>query len=56
MKKKFENIFESIEVDPITGKYFLFIPEEVMNEMSWYEDTTLKISIEYNEVVLTEYN
>lgn len=54
MKKNSEDIFETIEIDPITGKYFIVIPEKVMNELSWYEDTKLRFSIESSEVVLTE--
>ena len=54
MKKNSDNIFESIEIDPITGQYFITIPEQIMNELSWYEDAKIQFSIEGNEVVLTE--
>lgn len=56
MKKNSENIFESIEIDPITGQYYITIPEQIMNELEWYEETKVKFSIESNEVILTEMN
>jgi hypothetical protein len=46
--------FESIEVDPISGEYYITIPEQIMNELSWYEDTEISFKIEGDEVVLTE--
>ena len=54
MKKNSGDIFESIEIDPISGQYFINIPEQVMNELEWYEDTKIKFSIEAGEVILTE--
>lgn len=56
MKKNSGDIFESIEIDPITGDYFIHIPEQVMNELEWYEETKIKFLIEGNEVILTEVN
>jgi len=54
MKKNFEEIFDSIQVDPITGKYFITVPEQIMNELSWYEDTEIKIRLEGDEIVISE--
>jgi len=54
MKKNFEEIFDSIQVDPITGKYFITVPEQIMNEFSWYEDTEIKIRLEGDEIVISE--
>ena len=56
MKKNSEEIFESIQVDPITGQYFLVIPEQIMNELSWYEDTEVKFLLDGNDVILSENN
>ncbi len=56
MKKNSGEIFESIQVDPITGKYFVIIPEQIMNELSWYEDTEIKFSLDGEEVILSEKN
>jgi hypothetical protein len=54
MKKNRGEIFESIEVDPISGEYYITIPEQIMNELSWYEDTKIKFTIDGGEVILTE--
>jgi len=54
MKKNSGDIFESIEVDPISGEYYIAIPEQIMNELSWYEDTEISFKIEGDEVILTE--
>jgi bifunctional DNA-binding transcriptional regulator/antitoxin component of YhaV-PrlF toxin-antitoxin module len=54
MKKNSGDIFESIEIDPISGQYYITIPEQIMNELEWYEDTRIKFSVEGGEVILTE--
>ncbi len=54
MQKKFGDIFENIQVDPITGNYFVHIPEQIMNEFEWYEDTEIQFSVEGNELILKE--
>lgn len=54
MKKNFGEIFESLQIDPITGEYFLTIPESIVNELSWYEDTEISFKLEGNDVVLSE--
>jgi len=54
MKKNSEEIFESIQVDPITGQYFLVIPEQIINELSWYEDTEIKFLLDGEDVILSE--
>jgi hypothetical protein len=54
MKKKSGDIFHSLQVDPITGEYYLVIPEQIINDLSWYEDTEIEFLIEGTEVILTE--
>ena len=54
MKKNSGEIFESVQVDPISGDYYVIIPESVANELSWYEDTEISFKIEGNDVILTE--
>jgi hypothetical protein len=55
MKKKFHGNSRPLEVDSINGEYYLTIPEEIINELSWYEDTMIQINLEGNELVLSEY-
>jgi len=54
MRKKTGEIFEPIKVDPISGEYFIVIPESFINEFSWYEDTEISLKIEGNEIILSE--
>lgn len=54
MKKNSGDIFESLQVDPISGEYYLVVPEEIVNELSWYEDTEICFTLDGNEVVLSE--
>jgi hypothetical protein len=54
MKKNPGEIFESVQVDPISGDYYVVIPESVANELSWYEDTEISFKVEGNDVILTE--
>jgi hypothetical protein len=54
MKKNSGKIFETVQVDPITGDYYVIIPESIANELSWYEDTEISFKIEGDEVILTE--
>jgi hypothetical protein len=55
MKKNSDNI-KAISVDPVTGEYYVIIPEWIANELSWYEDTEIKFDLEGNEVLLSEHN
>ena len=54
MKKNPGEIFESVQVDPISGDYYVLIPESIANELSWYEDTEISFKIEGDEVILAE--
>ena len=55
MKKNSGEIFEYIQVDPISGDYYVIIPESIANELSWYEDTEISFKVEGDEVILTEH-
>jgi hypothetical protein len=54
MKKNSGEIFEPVQVDPISGDYYLIIPESIANDLSWYEDTEISFKVEGNDVILTE--
>ena len=54
MKKNSGEIFETIEVDPVSGDYYIKIPGEIMNELSWYEDTEVKFLLDGKDVILSE--
>jgi hypothetical protein len=54
MKKNSGENFGVVEVDPITGEYFVKLPEWAMTELSWYEDTEIVIAVEGDEIILSE--
>lgn len=54
MKKNSGEIFEPLQVDPITGEYYLRIPEQIVNDLSWYEDTEIKLELSGDELILSE--
>ena len=54
MKKNSGENFELIQVDPITGEYYVIIPEWAVNELSWYEDTEINFTMDGDEIILSE--
>ena len=54
MQKNSGGYFSSIEVDTVTGEYRAIIPEWIINEMDWYEDTNLNWKIDDGDVIITE--
>jgi hypothetical protein len=56
MKKNPGDNLRSVQVDPITGEYYITIPEWMMNELSWYEDTEVEFKLEGDEIVISERN
>jgi hypothetical protein len=54
MKRKSEGEKRPIEVDPITGEYSIKIPEWIVNELSWYEDTEITFNLDGNDIILSE--
>ena len=54
MEKNSGGYITSIEVDTVTGEYRAIIPEWIINEMGWYEDTNLNWKIDDDDVIITE--
>lgn len=54
MKKNSEENFGTIEVDPVSGDYYIKIPEWMMLELSWYEDTEVETILDGNEIFIRE--
>lgn len=54
MKKNSGKNFQTLQVDPITGDYYVIIPEWILNELSWYEDTIINFSLEGTDIILSE--
>ena len=54
MQKNSGGQITSIQVDFSTGEYSAIIPEWIINDMGWYEDTKLNWKIDDNTVVIQE--
>ena len=48
-----ENI-KTIQVNPVTGEYYVDIPEWVISEYGWYEGTEINMEIDGDCIVITE--
>ena len=53
MKKNLDEIFSTIEIDPVTDRYHITVPEEIINELDWYEEMVLKWNVDKDDVFLT---
>jgi hypothetical protein len=54
MKKNSGENFQTLQIDPISGNYYIVIPEEFVNELCWYEDTEISIKLEGSDLIMTE--
>ena len=54
MQKNSGGQITSIEISNISGEYCAIIPEWIINEMGWYEDTKLSWKIDDDNVIMTE--
>ena len=54
MKKKIGEEIQTLQVDPISGEYYIVVPEWIVNEFSWYEEAEIKFSVEGDELILSE--
>lgn len=52
--KKTQTIISVVEVDPIDGSYVIKLPESVVNDLGWYDGTEVVISIDGNEIIVTD--
>jgi len=48
-----ENI-TNIEVDSVTGEYYIRLPEWVISEYGWYEGTEINMEVDGDCIVITE--
>jgi hypothetical protein len=54
MQKNPEENFRTVEVDPISGEYYITLPEWVVSEFGWYEGTVVNMEVEGDCIVITE--
>ncbi len=43
--KKFNKFKTPIRIDNVTNEYIITLPESYVNELDWYEDTEISISL-----------
>lgn len=54
MKKNLNENRQLLQVDTVTGEYYITIPECIVSEFSWYEDTEINLEIDGDELILRE--
>ena len=52
--KKYQDSKVSLNTDPITNEYKITVPEWVVNEFDWYEDTELVWHIDDSGIHIQE--
>ena len=55
MQKNSGKFLTTIEVDTVTGDYYTVIPEQLLNEFGWYEETILQWVIDSDEIIISEH-
>ena len=44
----------AIEIDTVTGEYFVRIPEWIVNDQGWFEDTELRFKTDRDLIFIEE--
>ena len=52
--KKFNKIKMTLKVDPVSDEYIIAVPESYVNELDWYEDTEVDITLNDNGLYIEE--
>ena len=52
--KKFNKIKMTLKVDPVSDEYIIAVPESFVNELDWYEDTEVDITLNDNGLYIEE--
>jgi hypothetical protein len=54
MQKNPEKNFTTVEVDPVSGEYYVKIPEWILSEYGWYEGTEVNMEVEGDCIIISE--
>jgi len=54
MEKNPHENFTTIEIDQVTGEHYVVIPEWILDEKGWYEDTEVNIEVENDCIVIRD--
>ena len=52
--KKSDKFQAVIRVDNVTNEYIIAVPESFVNELDWYEDTEIDITLNDNSLCIEE--
>jgi len=54
--KKSDNFQTVIRVDNVTNEYIIAVPESYVNDLGWYEETIISVSLEGDGLYIEESN
>tara|TARA_Y100000401_G_scaffold16382_1_gene11078 strand:- start:7418 stop:7666 length:249 start_codon:yes stop_codon:yes gene_type:complete len=54
MQKNPEHNLTTVEVDPVTGEYYVTVPEWIISEFGWYEGTELNMEVDGDAILISE--
>jgi len=52
MKKNTDDNFRLIEVDTVTGEYYVNLPEWLINGEGWYEGTGVRFVVDNGDIII----
>ena len=53
MQKNPEENITTVEVDPISGEYYVTIPQWICDEKQWYEGTQVNLEFDGECIIIT---
>ena len=56
MKKNPSENLTTIEIDPVSGEYYINLPQWMLDERGWYEGTEINLEFENDYIMITEIN
>jgi antitoxin component of MazEF toxin-antitoxin module len=54
MKKNRAENLTTIQIDPVTGEFFITIPQWILDEKGWYEGTDINIEVDGECLIITD--
>mgnify|MGYP001942434680 CR=1 FL=1 len=54
MQKNPQENFTTIEIDSVTGEYYVTIPQWICDEKEWYEGAELNIEVENDCIIIQD--
>lgn len=56
MKKNPSENLTTIEIDPVSGEYYINLPQWMLDERGWYEGIDVNLEFENDYIMITEIN